>query len=168
MKLPCHAAKLLRHAARKRLLRFKAGILQGFRGLIEAAGLSPAGYPPHGRLLASLFARASLRGPHDRGEVARDIDLEHVGVAPCLALIIIDGSMCAFAGPTGVAVGDKAAVEPGFEGRHHGVMHHAIANPKLAVRPRLVAAIAKFRLQRQQFAFQIEKKRRHRRAVAPP
>ena len=44
MKLPCHAAKLLRHAARKRLLRFKAGILQGFRGLIEAAGLSPAGY----------------------------------------------------------------------------------------------------------------------------
>ena len=35
------------------------------RGLfgINTAGLSPAGYPPRGRLLASLFARASLRGP---------------------------------------------------------------------------------------------------------
>ena len=29
----------------------------------NTAGLSPAGYPPRGRLLASLFARASLRGP---------------------------------------------------------------------------------------------------------
>ena len=47
--------------------RFNPGFsgfrLQGFRGLIKAAGLSPAGYPPRGRLLASLFARASLRGP---------------------------------------------------------------------------------------------------------
>ena len=50
----------------------------------------------------SVIATAQLPAQNeavDRGQVARDIDLEHVGVAPRLALIIIDGPLRAFAGP---------------------------------------------------------------------
>ena len=75
-------------------------------------------------------------GAVDRGEVARDIGLEHVGVAPRLALIIIDGPVRALAGPAGVAVGDKAAVEAGAVKGRQGLSDGAFAGHPMSCHSR--------------------------------